>query len=107
MTDPNAHEAADETDAAAASTPNGPLHSARRTRVIGAAVAVLVAVLIATSALLWARSRDLDDQVAGMRHQVTQMRDGVTTFKKCVNVYMRTVGNWSSDVNSGYKYRYC
>ena len=68
---------------------------------------MLVVVLLATSALLWARSRHLDDQVTGMRHQVTQMHDSVTTFKKCVNTYMRTVGDWSSNVSNGYRYRYC
>jgi hypothetical protein len=31
----------------------------------------------------------------------------VATFKKCVNVYMQTIGTWSNDVSSRYNYRYC
>ena len=109
MTDPDAQDDADPIGAGSASTPAGATSTTanRRTRLIGAAVAVLVVALLATSALLWTRSRHLDDQLAGMRHQVTEMRDGVATFKKCVNVYMRTIGTWSSDVNSRYNFRYC
>ena len=107
MTDPEQHDADEQIGAVSASPADRPATSTRHTRLLGAAVAVLVVVLLATSAFLWDRSRRLDDELTATRQQVTQMRDGVASFKKCVNVYMQTIGQWSTDVNSRYNYRFC
>jgi hypothetical protein len=100
--------------------------SGRRARFRGSvAVVVVMAVLLVglgvVSETLWSRTRGLEREVAMLQRDrstgatgdrgstasgdVTQAE--LTEFKACVNDYMRTIGVWSADVGSKYRYNYC
>ncbi len=87
-------------------------------------MAVLLIGLGVVSETLWSRTRGLEREVAMLQRDrspgstgdagdagptasgdVTQAE--LTEFKACVNDYMRTIGVWSANVGSKYRYKYC
>jgi hypothetical protein len=50
---------------------------------------------------------DLPDAPASTGGGVNAVKSDIATFKKCVNLYMDTIGAWSSNVESRFDYTFC
>ena len=77
---------------------------------------IAIAALVGITGLLWSRTSDLQDTVATMQRDARALEAeggaksdavAIKALTTCVNSYMKTIGDWSSNVNDRYNYNYC